>query len=79
MPTIMSLACMNMRMSIEESITASTINGAAALGISHLCGSLEVGKRADIVLYDTPSYKDIVYHYGVNQVRAGWVQGYGVR
>ncbi|MEY2718903.1 MAG: imidazolonepropionase [Bacteroidota bacterium] len=79
MPTIMSLACMNMRMSIEESITASTINGAAALGISHLCGSLEVGKRADIVLYDTPSYKDIVYHYGVNQVRAGWIQGYGVR
>jgi len=75
MPTIMSIACMNMRMSIEEAITASTINGAAALGISHLCGSLEVGKRADVVLYDTPSYKDIVYHYGVNQVRAGWVGG----
>ena len=75
MPTIMSLACMNMRMSIEEAITASTINGAAALGISDLCGSLEVGKRADIVLYDTPSYKNIVYHYGVNQVVGGWVEG----
>ncbi|MFN5377290.1 MAG: amidohydrolase family protein, partial [Ignavibacteria bacterium] len=75
MPTIMSLACMNMRMSIEEAITASTINGAAALGISHLCGSLEAGKRADVVLYDTPSYKDIVYHYGVNQVIGGWVRG----
>jgi imidazolonepropionase len=73
MPTIMSLACMNMRMSIEEAIVASTINGAAALGISATCGSLEVGKRADVVLYDVPSYKDIVYHYGVNHVERVWV------
>ena len=73
MPTIMSFACMNMRMSIEEAIVASTINGAAALGISHSCGSLEVGKRADIVLYDLASYKDIVYHYGVNHVERVWV------
>jgi imidazolonepropionase len=72
-PTIMSLACMNMRMSIEEAIVASTINGAAALGISATCGSLEVGKRADVVLYDVPSYKDIVYHYGVNHVERVWV------
>jgi imidazolonepropionase len=73
MQTIMSLACMNMRMSIEEAIVASTINGAAALGISESCGSLEVGKRADIVLYDVASYKDIVYHYGVNHVERVWV------
>jgi imidazolonepropionase len=73
MPTIMSLACMNMRMSIEEAIVASTINGAAALGISATCGSLEVGKRADVVLYDVASYKDIVYHYGVNHVERVWV------
>jgi imidazolonepropionase len=73
MPTIMSLACMNMRMSIEEAIVASTINGAAALGISATCGSLEVGKRADVVLYDVPSYTDIVYHYGVNHVERVWV------
>jgi imidazolonepropionase len=73
MQTIMSLACMNMHMSIEEAIVASTINGAAALGISESCGSLEVGKRADIVLYDVASYKDIVYHYGVNHVERVWV------
>jgi imidazolonepropionase len=73
MPTIMSLACMNMRMSIEEAIVASTINGAAALGISATCGSLEVGKRADVVLYDVASYKDIIYHYGVNHVERVWV------
>lgn len=67
MQTILSLACINMRMSIEEAITAATINGAAALGISHITGSIEVGKRPDIVIYDVPRYHDVVYHFGVNQ------------
>ena len=66
MQTILSLACINMRMSIEEGITAATLNGAAALGISHLTGSIEVGKRPDIVIYDVPRYHDVVYHFGVN-------------
>jgi len=68
MQTILSLACINMGMSIEEAIVAATINGAAALGISHLTGSIESGKRPDLVVYDTPSYKDVVYHFGVNHV-----------
>lgn len=67
MQTILSLACINMRMSIEEAITAATINGAAALGISHITGSIEVGKRPDIVIYDVPRYHDVVYHFGLNQ------------
>lgn len=66
MQTILSLACINMHMSIEEAITAATLNGAAALGISHLTGSIEVGKRPDIVIYDVPRYHDVVYHFGVN-------------
>ncbi|MEY3385606.1 MAG: hypothetical protein RIR53_417, partial [Bacteroidota bacterium] len=61
-------ACIHMGMSIEEAIVAATINGAAALGISHITGSIEPGKRPDMVIYDVPSYKDVVYHYGVNQV-----------
>ncbi|MBU3678180.1 MAG: imidazolonepropionase [Candidatus Kapabacteria bacterium] len=71
MQTILSLACINMRMSIEEAITAATINGAAALGISHITGSLETGKRPDVVIYDVPRYQDVVYHFGVNQVTSG--------
>lgn len=66
MQTILSLACINMQMSIEEAIVAATINGAAALGISHITGSLEIGKRADIAVYDVASYNDIVYHFGIN-------------
>ena len=67
MQMVLSLACVTMHMSIEEAIVASTLNGAAALGISHLTGSIEVGKRADLAMYNVPSYKDLVYHFGVNQ------------
>ena len=66
----MALACMGMRMTVEEAITASTLNGAAALGMSDRIGSIEVGKQADVAIFDTADYPGIVYHYGVNQVRA---------
>ncbi len=75
MQTILSLACINMNMSIEEAIVASTLHGAAALGLAEHLGSIEVGKFADIVVYDVPSYKNIVYHFGVNHVWGVWVGG----
>ncbi len=75
MQTILSLACINMNMSIEEAIVASTLHGAAALGLAEHLGSIEVGKFADIVVYDVPSYKNIVYHFGVNHVWGAWVGG----
>lgn len=62
-------------MSIEEAIVASTLHGAAALGLAEHLGSIEVGKFADIVVYDVPSYKNIVYHFGVNHVWGVWVGG----
>lgn len=68
MPTMMTIACTHMRMTPEEAITASTLNGAAALGLSAEYGSIEVGKRADIVLYDVPNYRFIPYHFGMNHV-----------
>lgn len=68
MQLVLSLACIMMHMSVEEAIVASTLNGAAALGMSHRTGSIEVGKRADLVVYDVPSYENLVYHFGVNQV-----------
>ncbi|MGE5316262.1 MAG: imidazolonepropionase [Acidobacteriota bacterium] len=68
MPMMMTIACTHMRMSVEEAITASTLNGAAALGLSADYGSIEAGKRADLVLYDVPDYRFIAYHFGVNHV-----------
>ncbi len=75
MQTILSLACVNMRMTIEEAIVAATLHGAAALGLHTHVGSLEVGKLADVVVYDVPSYRDVVYHFGVNRVWTVFVGG----
>jgi len=75
MQMILSLACMNMGMSIEEALTASTLHGAIAVCREHECGSIEVGKSADFVVLDTNSYADIVYHFGVNHVEQTWSMG----
>lgn len=68
MPLMMTIACTHMQMTPEEAITASTLNGAAALGLSHRVGSIEVGKEADIILYDVPNYRYLAYHFGMNHV-----------
>ena len=75
MQMMLSLACRNMRMSVEEALVASTLHGARALNLAAHLGSLEVGKWADIVVYDVPSYKDIVYHYGINHLWSVFVGG----
>ncbi len=69
MPMMMTIACTQMRMTPEEAITASTLNGAAALGLSGEIGSIEVGKRADIIIAEVPDYRFLAYHFGVNHVR----------
>ena len=50
----MHLACVNMRLSLNEALAAATINAAAALGKSRLHGSLEVGKAGDVIIVDAP-------------------------
>ena len=61
-----SLACHKMRMTPAEAITASTINAAAALGLEKKVGSLEVGKRADVIVLDVPTYAQLPYKFGTN-------------
>lgn len=50
---VMHLACVNMRMSMPEALAAATINAAYALGKSHTHGSLEVGKRGDLIIINS--------------------------
>jgi len=68
MQFIIQLACLNMRMTPAEAVTASTFNAASAIGLNDTVGSLEPAKQADIVILDCPSYKFIPYHYSVNLV-----------
>jgi imidazolonepropionase len=66
MQMMMTLAVLQMKMTTEEALVASTINAAHAIERAHEIGSLEIGKKADIVIFDAPNHKFFPYHYGVN-------------
>jgi len=63
---IMSLAALKMKMTIEETISAVTINAAKAIGLNKTTGSIEINKQADFAVFDTTEYSDIVYNVGKN-------------
>jgi imidazolonepropionase len=63
---IMSLACSQMRMSPAEAIAAVTINPAFSLRRHTRIGSIEVGKYADLAIFDVEDYREIPYYFGVN-------------
>lgn len=67
-PLIIALATLYMGMTPEETIMALTINGAAALDRTDTIGSLDVGKKGDVVILKEPSYHFLAYHIGVNTV-----------
>lgn len=64
-----ALACIYMDMSIEETITALTLNGAAAIDMANETGSLEAGKRGDVVLLHFDNYRTLPYYVGMNCVK----------
>ena len=66
MQMMMTIAVLKMKMTTEEALTAATINAAHSIERAHEIGSLEEGKRADIVIFDAPNHKFFPYHYGVN-------------
>ncbi len=67
-PLIIALSTLYMNMTPEETITALTINGAAAVDRANEIGSIDVGKKGDIVIHEFPSYKFLAYHIGVSTV-----------
>jgi len=70
MPMVLVLAVFELGMTIEEALTAATLNAACSLGLGAEVGSIEVGKRADLVLLDAPNLLHLAYHYGINPVAA---------
>ena len=68
MQFMIALACRTMGMTPAEAISAATINAAYAIGQGDQVGSLELGKRADLILLDVPSYQHLGYRFGTNLV-----------
>lgn len=75
LPFIQNLACMNMGMTMEEVLCATTINAAHAINRGDDIGTIEPGKKADLVIANVPNYKQMQYFYGMNHtdtvVKAG--------
>jgi imidazolonepropionase len=66
MQMMMAISILQMKMTSAEALVAATINAAHAIERSSDVGSLEVGKKADIVVFDAPNHKYFAYHYGIN-------------
>ncbi|HET9920607.1 MAG TPA: imidazolonepropionase [Ktedonobacteraceae bacterium] len=72
--TMLGLSMSAMGMSLEEALTAATLNGARALGLQDTIGSIEVGKRCELALWSIRDYHEIGYHFGVNLIQSIFVQ-----
>ncbi|MEH7096039.1 imidazolonepropionase [Neobacillus vireti] len=68
LPFIMNLGCLKMGMTPAEVITAATINAAHAINRGKEIGSLEVGKKGDVTIFNVKNYMKLQYSYGVNHI-----------
>jgi imidazolonepropionase len=65
---VIGFACHSMRLTPAEAVTATTINAAHAIGRANEIGSLEVGKKADVLILNVPNHKNLGYRFGTNVV-----------
>ena len=68
LPLVMTVACLEMRLTPEEALAAVTINAAHALGLGDEVGSIEPGKQADLVVWRGRRRHQIPYWLGANLV-----------
>jgi imidazolonepropionase len=69
MQLVMALATRYLRLTPAQALAAATINAACAIRRGDEVGSLQVGKQADLVIWDVPSYPHLSYRFGSNQTR----------
>ena len=74
-PLTIALACIYMQMSVEEVITALTLNGAAAVGRADSIGSIEAGKVANLIMLEFDSIHFLPYYVGMNCVKQTFYRG----
>jgi imidazolonepropionase len=75
MQTAVALACLRMRLTVAEALSAATINSAHALGLADRIGSLEPGKSADLLLLNVSDYRDLAHTFGTNVVHMTMKRG----
>ncbi len=75
MPMVIALATRRLKLSVAEALVACTVNAAHALGLEAVTGSLEVGKRADVLICDVPDHRWLGYAFGWNPVNHVFVNG----
>lgn len=71
----MQLGCLNLKMTPNEVLTAVTINAAHCLDRQSEIGSIEVGKKADIAVFDAPNVEYLMYHFGINHTDRVYKEG----
>ncbi len=75
-PFVLSLACIHQKLSVEEVVNAATINGAYAMGVESLAGSITKGKRANLIITkQIPSLDFIPYRFGTSWIEKTIVHG----
>ncbi|WP_404470181.1 imidazolonepropionase [Sutcliffiella horikoshii] len=72
---IMNLAMLKLKMTCEEIWNAVTVNSAKAIHKEGVAGRLQIGRQADVVIWDAPNYQYVPYHYGVNHVHSVFLNG----
>ncbi|MBL4723873.1 MAG: imidazolonepropionase [Lutibacter sp.] len=73
---VVSTACIKMKMTPEEVINAATINGAYAMGVEKLLGSICKGKKANFIITEPiPSYGFIPYSFGNHKIEKVFLEG----
>lgn len=72
---VMQLGCLGLKMTPNEVINAVTINAAYAIDRQDEIGSIEIGKKADLVVFDAPNVEYLMYHFGVNHVDRVYKEG----
>jgi imidazolonepropionase len=69
MQFVISLACIKMKMTVEQALVAATVNGAYAMGLGGKKGVIDFGLGADLSVFDIKDYRELAYYFGGNRCR----------
>ena len=75
LPLILTLGVSQLGLSVAETLTAATVNGAAALALADRVGQIAPGFSADLALFDIRDIRELPYWYGDRRCLGTWVRG----